>query len=170
MVRTDFSSALLSESFLSENPEPFLAPILRSLESGGWEGDFASFLLPDTEEYLLQSESLAREFSDCGALVVVGIGGSNLGTLAVAEALLGKEGLRTGHKKLFFLDTVDSRKTDQILRSVESLASSGIRVGLASVSKSGSTTETAALTALASARLADNAGLSPDRTAAITEP
>ena len=42
-------------------------------------------------------------------IVVIGIGGSNLGTLAVFEAILGKKhNLKTNQKKILFADTVDS--------------------------------------------------------------
>lgn len=170
MIRFDSDSANLRRDLSPSTLEAFLTPIRSRLYSEGWEGDFASFLLPETDEYLSASESLASEFSDCGALLVVGIGGSNLGTAAVAEALLGKEGVRSGSKRLYFLDTVDSRKADQILSTLESLSASGVRLALATVSKSGSTTETAALTSLAYDRLVRNAGLSSDRTVAITEP
>ncbi len=66
-----------------------------------------------------------------GSIVVVGIGGSNLGTLAVYQALRPK-------KKMYFAETLDARRLDRILGALEHPATFFI------VSKSGTTTETAA--------------------------
>ncbi len=66
-----------------------------------------------------------------GSLVVVGIGGSNLGTLAIYQALRPR-------KKIYFAETLDARHLDRITREIEHPATFVI------VSKSGTTTETAA--------------------------
>lgn len=66
-----------------------------------------------------------------GSLVVVGIGGSNLGALAVYQALRPK-------KKVYFAETLDARRLDRIVKKIEHPATYLI------ISKSGTTAETAA--------------------------
>ena len=78
-------------------------------------------------------------------IVVVGIGGSNLGTLAVFEALLGKKhNLKSKGKKLLFADTVDSDLINDVIRIIEPVLKNKEHIILNVVSKSGSTTETIA--------------------------
>lgn len=171
MYRFDFSSAPAStETIWQDAAAEIFQEIRKDLAELSFASDYASFLLPETPEYLDASTALAAEFSDCAALAVVGIGGSNLGTVAIAEALSGKTALFFGPKKLFFLDTVDSRKTESVLAELESIALSGKKIGLVTISKSGSTAETAALMSVAYDFLRSRAGLSADRTVAITEP
>lgn len=163
-----FSEADVSGS--EANVREILKRVRADLDANGWESDYASLLLPDAREYLEGSSALAAAFSDVSALAVVGIGGSNLGTMAIAEALEGRLAPVTGEKKLFFLDTVDSKKTASILRELEKIHATGGKVGLLTVSKSGSTAETASLMATAHEYLTERAGLAADRTVAITEP
>lgn len=66
-----------------------------------------------------------------GSLVVVGIGGSNLGALAVYQALRPK-------KKIYFAETLDARRLDRIIKKLEHPATYLI------ISKSGTTAETIA--------------------------
>ncbi len=66
-----------------------------------------------------------------GSIVVVGVGGSNLGALAIYQALRPK-------KKIYFAETLDARRLERILDKIDHPATILI------VSKSGTTTETAA--------------------------
>jgi glucose-6-phosphate isomerase len=78
-------------------------------------------------------------------IVVVGIGGSNLGSLAVFEAILGKKyNLKTKEKKILFADTVDSDLIYDIIQIIEPVLKNNENIILNVVSKSGSTTETIA--------------------------
>ena len=71
-------------------------------------------------------------------IVVVGIGGSNLGTMAVQEALLGK------HAPILYADTVDPDALQYIIEAMQNVLRQGQQVILNIVSKSGTTTETIA--------------------------
>lgn len=78
-------------------------------------------------------------------IVVVGIGGSNLGTIAVQEAVLGK--LFNQHNpqtKILYADTVDSDLLQSIISIIEPVLKQGKTVIINGVSKSGGTTETIA--------------------------
>ncbi len=72
-------------------------------------------------------------------VVVVGIGGSNLGTQAVYEALESHASI-----PLYFADTVDSERMAGLLAQVARVLAEGKKVLIVGISKSGSTTETIA--------------------------
>ncbi len=77
--------------------------------------------------------------------VVIGIGGSNLGTLAVYEALRGMlHNQITREIKLYFAETVDSDYIHDLYYLVETALKEGDNVIINVVSKSGTTTETIA--------------------------
>jgi len=78
-------------------------------------------------------------------LVVVGIGGSNLGTIAVQEAILGKlYNQLTTSTKVLYADTVDSDGINNIIMLVKPVLERGGNIVLNVISKSGTTTETIA--------------------------
>lgn len=172
MSQFDFASANLRQDAAADAAvlKNLLSEIQNDLSEKSWSSDYASFLLPETSEYLEASTAMAAEFSDCDALVIVGIGGSNLGTAAIAEALFGKLATARLEKTLFFLDTVDTSKVSNILSVVEEIASDGGKIGLVTVSKSGSTAETAALSAVAYDFMKKRCGLTASECVAITEP
>ncbi|HLD20733.1 MAG TPA: hypothetical protein VJB64_01410 [Patescibacteria group bacterium] len=77
-------------------------------------------------------------------VIVVGIGGSNLGTQAVYEAIAGSMNLLVDRlPKLLFLDTVTDEKMTAVTRVLEHLTSKDDFLAIV-ISKSGSTTETIA--------------------------
>ncbi len=77
--------------------------------------------------------------------IVIGIGGSNLGTLAVGQALFGPlYNQTTDGIKLYFADTVDADQINDILVLAKKELEKGNDIILNVVSKSGSTTETIA--------------------------
>jgi glucose-6-phosphate isomerase len=77
-------------------------------------------------------------------LIVIGIGGSNLGTLAVHEALQGLLYNSFNPLKIYFADTVDSDYINRIIALMEQELHDGNNVVLTIISKSGTTSETIA--------------------------
>lgn len=75
-------------------------------------------------------------------IVLVGIGGSSLGTLAVFNALRGTRSCKQTGARLLCADTIDGRLTSELLAEVEKEWQRGGRVLLVIVSKSGTTLET----------------------------
>ncbi|MEE8565239.1 MAG: hypothetical protein V3S79_02510, partial [Candidatus Thermoplasmatota archaeon] len=70
-------------------------------------------------------------------------GGSNLGTLAIQEALLGKYyNLKDSNIKIFYADTVDSDQLNDIIDIIEPALKKGEKILINCISKSGGTTET----------------------------
>ncbi len=117
---------------------------LRSVSQGGYEDERSSVNLPFDEELHARSLAVARECAGAALVVVVGIGGSNLGTLAVFEAVRGALQLSGDAPRVLFADTVDARRTGQILQAMEEVMGAGGRVLVIGVSKSGGTMETIA--------------------------
>ncbi len=75
-------------------------------------------------------------------IIVIGIGGSNLGAKAVYDALHGtQDGVLDGYPKLIFLDTVSPRLLLDIERMLEMGVAYPEEIAINLISKSGSTTE-----------------------------
>lgn len=118
----------------------------KALEQG-YEDDRASLNLPVDTSSLQKVMALVEEKNKLHPryVIVVGIGGSNLGSLAVFDAILGKKySLQDNEKKILFADTVDSDLVFDIIRIIEPLLQNKEKILLNLVSKSGSTTETIA--------------------------
>jgi len=81
----------------------------------------------------------------CDILIVVGIGGSNLGTLAVHEALQTKlHNEITNSTNVYFTDTTHPKTIQSIQEIIQKAQQENKRVVVNAVSKSGGTTETIA--------------------------
>ena len=120
--------------------KPLINYVKGMIEKNDYSSDAASLILPSETKFLRESRSLAREFSGAEALVIVGIGGSNLGTSAVMQAVKGSfYNLENPDRQVFFADTTDSRAIAAIAKLTAKK-----KVVLNAVSKSGSTTETIA--------------------------
>lgn len=112
----------------------------------GYTSEYASAHLPFDEELLKTVYAAVKEkkYLQPTTLVVIGIGGSNLGTIAVLEALEGKFYNHQQEVKVYFVDTVDSDNVNDIAQLVEQELESGENIILNVISKSGTTTETIA--------------------------
>lgn len=103
---------------------------------GDWR---ATVNLPSDEDMLEEVREVEDRLVEPELVVVCGIGGSNLGTAAVCEAVPRREGA-----ELAFLDTVDPDHTRQVLDRMGEVLDSGDEVVVNAVSKSGGTAETLA--------------------------
>ena len=76
-------------------------------------------------------------------IIVIGIGGSNLGTLAIQEALLGKQyNLKNPKSMILYAETVDPDRLTDIKNLIEPILKNDEDILLIIISKSGETTET----------------------------
>jgi len=129
-----------------------LRPMIRNIAnavSEGYEGDLASLCLLDDRLMLGKvRQAIGKNLQLKPVyLVVVGIGGSNLGTIAVQEAVLGKRyNQLTAATKVLYADTVDSDSINNIITLVKPVLEKGGNILLNVISKSGTTTETIANT------------------------
>ena len=113
----------------------------------GYEDIRASLNLPVDTSTIENVLALVKEKNKLQPrfIIVVGIGGSNLGCLAVCDAILGKKfNLQNNEKKILFADTVDSDLISDIIRIIEPVLQKNEHILLNLISKSGSTTETIA--------------------------
>ncbi|MGD0029125.1 MAG: hypothetical protein ABSC91_09320 [Candidatus Bathyarchaeia archaeon] len=148
-INFSFEAALVPHERIIQSAER-LRPEIRNMAaavSRGYSDDRASINLCDDKSMLSKVERavgdklrLKPEY-----LVVVGIGGSSLGTMAVQEAVLGKlYDQLTPSTRVLYADTVDPDYLNNILALVEPVLEKERNVVLCIVSKSGTTTETVA--------------------------
>jgi glucose-6-phosphate isomerase len=147
-IRVDFSAGMLNSAELAELEVNLLPEVerIKAAQKTGYDTAYGCLNLAGDMQMIQQVKMVVSRMKELkpSTLVVVGIGGSNLGTLAVQEALLGKF---TGHKqglKVYYADTVDSDYIHDILQLVDQELRNKRTVIINIVSKSGSTTETIA--------------------------
>ncbi len=118
------------------------------VDAGNYDHDAASLVLPRDKSNLEIVGKVAAEKSPdkIKFIVLIGIGGSNLGTQAVYEALNGTEHnfTRSGGARILFLDTTAAKKTQNLLSLLENECNSPEELLIIAISKSGGTTETVA--------------------------
>ncbi|MBI4017277.1 MAG: hypothetical protein HY363_06315 [Candidatus Aenigmarchaeota archaeon] len=122
--------------------KPVIEHMRRVSEHKDYSDDYSSINLAFDNANIENARLLARKYSKADAVVVIGIGGSNLGTMAVQEGLFGKLWNSTEWKpKVFYADTVDPNNIGGIIHVVESMLLQGKEVLINIVSKSGTITE-----------------------------
>ena len=119
---------------------------ITAARNSSYATDYASINLPFDQELCKTLLTTVKEKKALQptALVVIGIGGSNLGTIAVLEALRGAFYNNNHETKVYFVDTVDSDKIADIAQLVEHELETGENILINIISKSGTTTETIA--------------------------
>jgi len=140
-----YEDALLPKDRILKTAEKIRPEIerVRNAISRGYDDDRASVNLPDDEEMLNTVKSVIEEKLSLEPkyLIIIGIGGSNLGTLAVQEAILGKlYNLMNPPIKVLYADTVDSDLIGNIMKIVKPTRKRDGNVLLNIVSKVGITT------------------------------
>lgn len=119
---------------------------IKTISKANYDSEYASVFVPLDENSLNIVEaavSLKRKLKP-ELIVLVGIGGSNLGTKAIQEAILGKDWNLHNTPKIMYADTVDSDSLQTIINDMQYHLRQGKQVLLNAVSKSGTTTETIA--------------------------
>lgn len=123
---------------------PVISQIQRVVTHGGYNTPESSINLPFDGHLVQNVRRLALHKKGLGVsgMVVVGIGGSNLGALAIYHALFGPKG--NVDFPLWWADTVDTDSIAALLKVVEEAFKNGKKILLTLISKSGTTTETIA--------------------------
>jgi glucose-6-phosphate isomerase len=113
---------------------------------GQYESDYASINLSLDNNHLRTAKRLATKYARTTLLIVVGIGGSNLGTIAVQEAILGKQhNIAPGKRpRVLYADTVDPEAMARTNALLDAELKRGGKALINIISKSGGTTETVA--------------------------
>lgn len=126
--------------------QPEIERVTAALKTG-YESPYASAHLVYDEQLIGSVEALAHQKKELEptVLVLIGIGGSNLGTMALLEALYGTfYNEQQPDIKVYFADTVDTDYIYDIVLLVEQEMEKGKNVLITVVSKSGTTMETVA--------------------------
>ena len=101
----------------------------------------ASLFLPFDQNSSSKAEKCANAYNHCDVMVIFGIGGSNLGTLALIHSLHGFSP-RYNNKYIYFCDTVDSGMLTNFIETLHEHIEKGRSIVFNVISKSGSTIET----------------------------
>jgi glucose-6-phosphate isomerase len=148
-IHFDYAQSCLVNKETLDQQQDKLQPEIERISqarTGDYKTDYASINLPFDENLItkIQATVKATKKHQPTTLVVIGIGGSNLGTIAVLEALRGKFYNEHHDIKTYFVDTVDSDNIDDIAQLVERELETGNNIIINVISKSGTTTETIA--------------------------
>ena len=142
-IDTDGSN--LTPHTLAQYEYELLAELTRIQEAakGMYESEYASITLPLDNAHLRASKRMAEKYKSATLIIVVGIGGSNLGTIAVQEAVLGKlHDVNPGKRpRILYADTVDPESLARINAILDAELKKGGKAVLNIISKSGGTTE-----------------------------
>jgi glucose-6-phosphate isomerase len=124
--------------------KPYIAKLREVAGASDYEQPESSLKLISDEAQISAAVELAKQYQDVELIIVVGIGGSNLGTMAVQEALFGRQYNLAGKPRILYADTVDTLAMKQIVAQLEEVVGRKGRVLVNMISKSGTTTETVA--------------------------
>ena len=137
----DFNNSEVSQKELNELFEKLRSEIMHAKEAfinSGFDCDYASLnLLSDSNYIKIIHETVSvKKMLKPSIIVVIGIGGSNLGTLAVQEALFGKlYNEKDPSIKIYYADTVDSNYIQDILQLLKKELNQGHKVLINVVTK-----------------------------------
>ncbi len=148
-ITFDYKNSLISEKELKKTLQKLNQEIERmnAARKKAYDDDRASINLLGDLATLSRVKMLIEEKKKLNPkyLIVVGIGGSNLGTIAIQEAILGRQYNQLKPKiKVLYADTVDSDLIQNIISIVEPELQKGENILINGISKSGGTTETIA--------------------------
>lgn len=124
--------------------EKRIKQLRKVVDTSNYNDPAASLVLPTDFRNAAAARVYANQCKNADLLVVVGIGGSNLGTIAVQGACLGEYHNLTGRTQVLYADTVDPNSMYHIVSEVKCNLRAGKKVVINAVSKSGTTAETIA--------------------------
>jgi glucose-6-phosphate isomerase len=151
---------------------PYIEHLRGVVEQGTYNDPEASINLSSDMVLLGQVQVLVKEkcTPHLKYIFVVGIGGSNLGTKAIYDALYGMHDMvPTRRPKMIFVDTVNAMMLESYVHDIIATLASKDEYLLVTISKSGGTTETLANTEILIDALHAQLGHSLDRTVVITD-
>lgn len=148
-IKFDYSASGISETKIQEIArllQPAISQIKKEREKK-YTTEYGSLFLPFDTQQLDSVKKVIEEKKklEPTVLVVIGIGGSNLGTMAVMQALYGTlYNEQQPELKIYYADTVDTDYINDILLLVNQELEKGKTVLINLISKSGTTTESIA--------------------------
>lgn len=148
-LRFSFKGSIVPKGDISKVSKKLAKEIeaMNTAAAAGYSDPRASINLPLDRKMLEDVMKVVNEKRsfDPEYLVVIGIGGSSLGTIAVQEAVLGRHYNQLNHRpKVLYADTVDPDDIKAIISLIEPALREGRNILVNCISKSGGTTEPAA--------------------------
>jgi len=144
------NSSLLSENKIKETAQsiwPYIKS-LKKIKPNNYEASESSINLPSDKSILNQIKAVVQKIDIKGLkyVVVLGLGGSNLGAKAIYDSLLGYKDLFESNyfPKLLFCDTNDPEYTSKLVEFLKKNIKKSSELIINYISKSGSTTEASA--------------------------
>lgn len=150
--------------------EPYRQHLADIAKETNYSQPESSLQLPGDDKQLKEVQEAVERLRSATLqyVIIIGIGGSNLGTQAVYEAIAGSMNLLVDRlPKLLFLDTVTDEKMTAVTRVLEHLISKDDFLAIV-ISKSGTTTETIANMEVLWAFVSDHFGGASDRFVFLT--
>lgn len=147
MINTSLKHAHVPRTVLNKlatKLKPAIAEMNVTARNNNYADERASINLPADKNLLQHIIRFANKKKNTDVLIVCGIGGSNLGTIAVHEAINGKLHNQLRKPQVCFADTVDPASTSDVLKIADKALDEGKKVLVNVVTKSGTTTETIA--------------------------
>lgn len=141
-------SCLVTRDEIERVGRHLLAEIVRVCDARrqGYDTEYAAINLSYDTDISLHIDTIIEQKKNLGVttLCVIGIGGSNLGTRAIYEALHGKlhNERIVSDCRVYFADTVDSDEIAELMYRLEQELACGHEILLNVISKSGTTIET----------------------------
>ncbi|MEX0917329.1 MAG: hypothetical protein WDZ90_02305 [Candidatus Paceibacterota bacterium] len=175
-MQFSFSEAHIEKTVVKDHIEKlrdYIRHVERVSETSGYETPESSINLAFDAKLLKEVKQCVEEkvSPNLKYVVVIGIGGSNLGTKAVYDAMRGAFDLVEPEyfPKLLFLDTNDPEYTKALLFFLEGVVRQPEELLIVSISKSGGTTETIANTEALLAVFSERPFDIRERTVVITD-
>jgi glucose-6-phosphate isomerase len=149
----------------------YLSSLRRVVEQGGYGAPEASLSVPGDEYMIGAVETVLEKVytKSLRYIFVIGIGGSNLGTKAIYDAMASARDIAPHHHpRLIFIDTTDSALL-QMASALIKKAEHANEVLFIVISKSGTTTETIANAEILLASFAERFGRNARRVVVMSE-
>lgn len=147
-LQFSFDNSLISQEAIKkgyQKLDTYRNTLAKVISSNNYESLEASLCVPSDESQLHQVKEILnkKDISRLKYIFVVGIGGSNLGTKAIYDALRGMDdGHREQGPKIIFLDTVGEKLFSVINDIISERIENSEEVLINVISKSGGTAET----------------------------
>lgn len=124
---------------------PYIDHCRQVIDASDYNMPEASICLPSDKTILAQVDEMVKKkkTKELKYIIVIGIGGSNLGTKALYDSLYGSADVLTPNRypKMFFLDTIDPKANAAFLHYFDDNVVSENEFSISLISKSGGTTE-----------------------------
>lgn len=118
------------------------------INTNNYSAPEASLCLPSDQKILTEVIDLVKKKKTATLkyVIVIGIGGSNLGSKAIYDALYGSldQFSQGSHSRMIFLDTIDPKTNNAFIQFIDSHIKSADEFVISIISKSGTSTESIA--------------------------